>query len=678
MEFFAGFLVVGCADGYPIADIVAADDEATGVHTGVAHVALEHFGILNSVAHEGIVRSLCFAQFGDGFDGIGQVHLGCLAVRPRWQFVGNEFAQAVGLRKGELQHARHVFDGQLGGHGAVSDDVCHLLCSIFICHPLEYTSAAVVVEVDIDIGERNTVGVEKTLEEQVVFDGVDVGDAQAIGHGTAGRRSTTWAYGNIKLLSCGFDVVLHNQEVAGEAHGFHDVQLKLDAGVGFFVKRIAITPFCALVGELAEIVRFEFDAIEFVVSAELLDFGFAFFAVYDDIAVFILGKFVVELGFCEALSVFFFGAKVFRNVEVGHDRAVIDAVEFHFVDNLLRGGERFGKIGEDLVHFGLRFEPFLFGVEHARGIVDEVVGGKADQKIVGFGIFLIGEVRIVGADVFYSAFFRQFEQDLVGLDLQRIGFSVGTLGGIFHLVALKFEIVVFAESFLEPHDGFLGTLEVAGEDLSWNFSTQTGRRNDESFFELLKIGFVGAWFHVETVDPRAADELNQIVIARFVLGQDHKVPPAAVFFGFLVGFGTTGAVHFATENGFEVQDALRLLNFFLTFCNQFLVGFAGIGVHSFFVGGILVGAVAQCGQFGFCRLFVLGGTSFLLAHIVEKVFYAHHVAMIGERHSAHAVGHGLVYETRDGGLTVEQRVVGVNVQVYERNHKLRSGETVRK
>ena len=37
VEFFAGFLVVGGADGHPIADIVAADDEATGVDTGVAH-----------------------------------------------------------------------------------------------------------------------------------------------------------------------------------------------------------------------------------------------------------------------------------------------------------------------------------------------------------------------------------------------------------------------------------------------------------------------------------------------------------------------------------------------------------------------------------------------------------------------------------------------------------------
>ena len=43
VEFFAGFLVVGCADGYPIADVVAADDEATGVHTGIAHVASSIF-----------------------------------------------------------------------------------------------------------------------------------------------------------------------------------------------------------------------------------------------------------------------------------------------------------------------------------------------------------------------------------------------------------------------------------------------------------------------------------------------------------------------------------------------------------------------------------------------------------------------------------------------------------
>ena len=529
----------------------------------------------------------------------------------------------------------------------------HFLRAIFVCHPLKHTPAAVVVEVDVDIGERNTVGIEKTLEEEVVFNGVDVGDAQAVGHCTSCGRTTTGADGNVELLSCSLDVVLHDQEVAGEAHGLHDVQFELDACVGFFVERIAITPFCALIGEFAEIICFELDAVELVVSAELFDLRFAFFAVYDHIAVFILGKFVVELGFREALSICFFGAEIFGNVEVGHDGAMIDAVKLHFVDNLLRGGQRFGQIGEDLVHFGLRFEPFLFGIEHARGIVDEVVGGKADEQIVSLSVFFVGKVRIVGADVFYSAFFRQFKQSLVGLHLQRIGFSIGTLGGIFHFVTLQFEIIVVAKRFFEPHDGFFRALHVAGENLSRNFSPQTGRRYYKSFFELFEIGFVGARFHVKAIDPRATDELNQIVIARFVLGQDHKVPPATVFFGLFVGLGAACAVHFATENGFEIQYALRFVDLFLAFGDQLLVRFSGVGIHSALVGTVLVRAVVQCRQFGLCGFFVFGSRAFFLAHIVEKVFYPHHVTVICERHAAHAVGHGLVNEARDGGLPIE-------------------------
>ena len=52
--------------------------------------------------------------------------------------------------------------------------------------------------------------------------------------------------------------------------------------------------------------------------------------------------------------------------------------------------------------------------------------------------------------------------------------------------------------------------------------------------------------------------------------------------------------------------------------------------------------------------------------------------MVCERHAAHAVGHGLVNEARDGGLPIEQGVVGVNVQVCEGDHKRSSGETVSK
>ena len=592
VEFFAGFFVVGGADGDPVADVVAADDEATGMHAGVAHISFEHFGVANGVAHEWVVRGFGFPQFGDRLDGIGQVHLGHLAVGPCRQLVGNEFAQAVGFRKRELEHAGHVFDGQFCGHRSVSDDVGHFFCTIFIGHPLQHASASVVVEVHIDIRERNTVGIQEALEEEVIFNRVDVGDAQAVSHGTARGRSTPRADRDTELLASCLDVVLHDEEVAREAHRLHDVQFKLDARVGFFVERIAVTPLRSFVSQLAEIVRLEFDAIEFVVSAEFLDLGLAFFAVDDHIAVFVLREFIVELLFGKPFSVLLFRSEFRGNVEVGHDGAMVDAVDLHLVDDLLGGGKRFRQIGEDFVHFRLCFEPFLLRVEHARRIVDEVVGGKADEEIVCLGIFFVGKVRVVGANVFHAAFLGELQQCFVGLHLQRVGFAVGTLRRIFDFVPLEFEIIVLSENLLEPSHRFFGALEVATQNLARNFSAQAGRRNDESLFESLEIGLVRAGLHVEAVDPRATHELDEIVVAGFVLGQDDEVPAAAVGLVLLVRFGPARAVHLTAVDGFEVQNALCLFDLLLAFGDEFLVGLAGVGIDPIFVGRVFVGPLA--------------------------------------------------------------------------------------
>ena len=58
----------------------------------------------------------------------------------------------------------------------------HVVGAIFLGHVLEHACAAVIVEVDVDIGEGDTVGVEKTLEQEVIFYGVDLGDTQTVGH----------------------------------------------------------------------------------------------------------------------------------------------------------------------------------------------------------------------------------------------------------------------------------------------------------------------------------------------------------------------------------------------------------------------------------------------------------------------------------------------------------------
>ena len=139
-------LVLGGGHRHPVAYIVAADDGAAGVDARIAHGALEHLGILDGVAQLRVVRHLGLPQFGHRLDGVLQVHLQSLG-----QSVGNGLAEPVGYLEGQSLHPRHILDGVFGGHGAVGDDMRHLLVSVLVFHPLEHLSAAVVVEVGIDI-----------------------------------------------------------------------------------------------------------------------------------------------------------------------------------------------------------------------------------------------------------------------------------------------------------------------------------------------------------------------------------------------------------------------------------------------------------------------------------------------------------------------------------------------
>ena len=49
--------------------------------------------------------------------------------------------------------------------------------AILVHNPLQHLSSAVVIEVGIDIRQRDTVGVEETFEQQVVLQRVQFRDA---------------------------------------------------------------------------------------------------------------------------------------------------------------------------------------------------------------------------------------------------------------------------------------------------------------------------------------------------------------------------------------------------------------------------------------------------------------------------------------------------------------------
>ena len=643
------------------------------MHAGIAHVAFEHLGIFHRIGQELVARVASIFQLLNIFDTVFQIDFLSLAVL-LGQAVGNEAGQAVRLGERQFLHPRHILDSQLGGHGTVGDDVGHLLGPILLGYPLQHPSATIVIEVDIDIGQRNTVGVEEALEQQVVLHGVYLGNLQAVGHHRTGGRTTAGAYRHVELGAGGVDKVLHNEEVTRETHRFHDVQLEGDALQHLGRELLAVALVCPLEGELLQIVGLELDTVEFLITAQFLDFLAGRLLVHHHIAVLVAGKLVENILVGKLAAILLLGTEALGNGEGRHKRGVVYRVELDLVENLERIRESLGHIGKEVVHLLLGLQPLLFGIEHAGGVVEILARAQADEAVVRLGILLFDKMDVVGTYQFDAVLARHLDKVGIHLVLQDEGLVVGPRHG--GLVALQLQVVVVAENPLEPQDGLLGSRQVARQYFAGNLATQTGRADDEPLVIFLEFVLVGTGTRVETLGPPFRHQLDEVVIPLQILGQHNQVITAIIDgtladgdavhlvdhgtahlarSGLLVGEPTAGHIHLATQDGFE----------YLGFEVGYLLaqrGQLGLLVVDRFV-ALLDGIDA------FLYLFdvILHRTVFLL-HQIEKLFYPEHVAVVGQGQALHAVFHGLVDQRRYGSLSVENRVLGVNVQMNKGLH----------
>ena len=193
------------------------DHHAAGVHAGVAREPFERLRQVDEV-----LDLLVFL--------VEPLELGLLlqrVIQRDAEFEGNQLGDLVDVAITHAEHAAHVAHHRLRSHGAVGDDLRHAFAAIFLRHVFDDAIAPVHAEVDVEVGHRHAFRVEESLEQQVVLERVDVGDAEAVRHQRSGAGATAWSH-RYAVGARPADEIRDDEEVACEAHLADDHELGIE------------------------------------------------------------------------------------------------------------------------------------------------------------------------------------------------------------------------------------------------------------------------------------------------------------------------------------------------------------------------------------------------------------------------------------------------------------------
>ena len=142
----------------------------------------------------------------------------------------NRLRHLVDERVRQSEHAADVAHHRLRRHRSERDDLRDFVRAVLAADVLDDLAAAVHAEVDVDVGHRDALGIEEALEEKVVVERIDVGDAHRIRDQRARAGAAAGTDRDAVVLRV-LDEVPDHEEVAGEAHRLDDVDLGLQAVV---------------------------------------------------------------------------------------------------------------------------------------------------------------------------------------------------------------------------------------------------------------------------------------------------------------------------------------------------------------------------------------------------------------------------------------------------------------
>ena len=138
---------------------------------------------------------------------------------------GNHLGEPIRQAERLALHPGHVAHHQPRRHGAEGDDLANRILAVALGDVGDHLFTAFHAEVDVEIGHGDPFRVQQALEQQVVFQGIQFRDAEAVGHQRCVAGTAT-AHRHA-MLPPPVDELLDDEEIARELHLRDDAELVL-------------------------------------------------------------------------------------------------------------------------------------------------------------------------------------------------------------------------------------------------------------------------------------------------------------------------------------------------------------------------------------------------------------------------------------------------------------------
>ncbi len=379
----------------------------------------------------------------------------------RRRLLGDHLGDLVADRVGLAHDARGVAHGRARGHGAEGDDLRHPVAAVLLRHVVDDFAAPVDAEVHVDVGHALAPRVEEALEQQVVLERVDVGDAERVADDGPGGGTSAGSHGDAVVLG-ELHVVPDDEEVGVEPHLADDAELEVEALDDLLARLGAVAPRDALLAQVAQVA--------------------------------VLGEAV--------------GHRVRGQLVVAEVQAHVTAF-----GDLQRGRAGAGIVLEALLHLVARLEVELVAaVAHAVLVGEVALRLDAEQRVVRVGVLVAQVVDVVGGD--------GLEAGLLG-ELRELGEQLALLG---QAGVLELDVdVLGAEQLGEPGDlGQRGGV-VAVAQQHRGLAAQAPGERDEALVVLAEQLPVGARLVVVALEVGRGGELHEVLVAGLVAREQREV-----------------------------------------------------------------------------------------------------------------------------------------------------------